>query len=67
MVQAYNEQPYSKETQELLDRAQTAINRSIHIRNEHAAYLEAAKRKAFEVELGIYRLRAAGLSSLLKN
>jgi hypothetical protein len=58
-------QSYSEQTQTLLDRAQCAIDRSIQLRNERGAYLAAAKRKALEVELRTYRLRAAGFSVAL--
>jgi hypothetical protein len=59
-------QPYSQETQELLDRAQSAIDRSIDIRNDHAIFLEVAKRKAFDIELQMYRVRVEGLTVALK-
>ena len=66
MAQPYTSQPHSIQTQELLDRAQSAIDRSIQIRNQHATYLEAAKRKAFDIELQMYRLRVEGFSTAFK-
>jgi len=55
----------SEETQELLDRAQRAIDRSIQLRAERAAHLKEAQQKFFEVELRQYRFRAAVLGRVV--
>ena len=50
---------YSVDTQELLDRAHKAIERSIRLRDEHATQLKTVQQMAYETAWRQYRLRAA--------
>jgi phage-related baseplate assembly protein len=52
-------QPFSEETQELLDQAQAAIDRSAQLPTEHKVCMESARRTSFEIKLRMYRLRMA--------
>jgi hypothetical protein len=44
-------QPFSDETQELLDRAQRAIDRSILLREHTQQCIAEAKRRLFQIEM----------------
>lgn len=54
--------PFDVATQDLLDRAQRAIDQSIKLRHERAAFMQKARRSGFAIELRVYQARAALLS-----
>ena len=54
-------QHFSDDTQELLDRAQRAIDQSVSLRAETREHLVAAQRRSFQLELDMYRWRASEL------
>lgn len=58
--------PFDDVTQDLLDRAERAIDQSVKLRNERAAFMQKARRSGFAMELRIYQARAASLSRRLK-
>jgi hypothetical protein len=56
-------QQFSKQTQELLTRADRAIDRSVQLREQRRKYLARAEQRLFQLELSLYRRRARELGA----
>lgn len=51
-------QPFSDETQELLNKAQQAIEHSLQLRDQSSARIKAAEVSAFKMHMALRRKRA---------
>ncbi len=52
-------QPFSDETQELLDRAQRPLDRAVETKCQTRRCIAQAKNRTYQLELSLYRQRAS--------